>query len=164
MSKDIKIFNGCDHVIDNVMYEYNTCPRCYGYDFYYDIALDLNGRVITCEKDTKLQQEVLKIMNDEKRGNLFHLDWGNLLITSTIVGTKNLSITEQKIKMLVYETLQYLKNVQINNQILFNNMTEEEILEEITDIQVLSLGPMGYQINVTFKNVAGDIFRQEIII
>lgn len=164
MSKDIKIFNGCNHVVNEIKYEAGHCPRCFGYNYYYDISFDNCGNVITCNKDIKLQQEVLKIMNDEKRGNLFHPEWGNLLVDSTIVGTKNIDITQQKIKRIVYETIQYLKNIQINNQVLFNNMTEEEIIEDVSNIHVIPLGPVGYQIVVTFKNVAGKIFTQEIII
>lgn len=164
MSKDIKIFNGCDHIVNKEQYLPETCPRCFGYNYYYDIALDSKGHAITCNNEIKLQQEVLKIMNDRKFGNKFHLDWGNILVTSSIIGTKNLDITKQKIKMIVYEVLQYLKNVQINNQILFKNMTAEEILEEIVDIKVTVLGPVGYNIAVTFKNAVGEIFTQEIII
>ena len=43
MSKDLMIFNICDHNVDNVQYEENDCPLCHGTGVYYDFALDEKG-------------------------------------------------------------------------------------------------------------------------
>lgn len=162
MSKDIKMFNICDHVIKGEYYGNTHCPRCYGKNYYYDICFDKEGKAITASGGIKLQQEVLKIMNDKKGGNIFFPEWGNIIADDGIVGTKNIETTKQKIKMIIYETLQHLKNVQINNQVIFNNMTESEIIDEIDEISVISIPPLGYKIGVKFKNVIGEIYEQVI--
>ena len=163
MSKDVMLFTACNHIINNVHYEANLCPRCRGYSYYYDISFN-DGQVVTCEGDIKLQQEVLKIMNDMKNGNKFHTDWGNALINNSVIGSKNIKSIDQKIKIIIFETLQYLKNIQINNQILFKNMSENEIINNIQNITVQSMGISGYRVRVTFENSAGQIFTQEIIV
>lgn len=162
MSKDIKMFNVCDHIINGEYYGNTYCPRCYGKNYYYDMCFDNEGKIITASGDIKLQQEVLKIMNDKKGGNIFFPEWGNIIASGEVIGTKNLETTSQKLKMIIYETLQHLKNVQINNQLIFNNMMENEIIEEIDEISVISMPPLGYKIGVKFKNVVGEIYEQVI--
>ena len=167
MSTDVKVFNACNHVVDNVKYEYNRCPLCNGKSYYKDIAFDNSGKAVLCTGELKLQQEILKIMDDPKYGNKFHQEWGDLLIVNNshaMIGSKNVALTAQKIQIIIYETLIYLKNVQMNNQILFKNMSEEEIIDQITNIDVESYTPMGYRVKVTFSNTVGEIFTQEIIL
>jgi len=167
MSKDAMIFNGCDHVVNNNKYEANDCPLCLGRNYYQDITFNSSGYAITCTSEIKLQQEVLKIISDPKGGNVFHKEWGDLLATnsaSSIVGTKNVQVMSQKIKVIVFETLQYLKGVQMNNQALFKNMSSSEIIDQIVSIEISALGPMGYTINCTFSNGVGEIFTQQIMI
>lgn len=162
MSKDVKMFNICDHIINGEYYGNTCCPRCYGKNYYYDMCFDNEGKIVTASGSIKLQQEVLKIMNDKKEGNIFFPEWGNIIASGKIIGTKNLDTTSQKLKMIIYETLQYLKNVQINNQIIFNNMMENEIIEEIDEIRVISMPPLGYRIEVRFTNAVGEIYEQVI--
>lgn len=162
MSKDIKMFNLCDHMVEGEYYGNTYCPKCYGKNYYYDMCFDRDGKIITATGEIKLQQEVLKIINDKKGGNKFFPEWGNIIASGEIIGTKNLKNTGQKLQMIIYETLQYLKNVQINNQLLFNNMMENEIIEEIEEITITPIPPMGYQIGVKFKNVVGVIYEQVI--
>lgn len=165
MSIDVKLFNGCNHIIDGIKYQPDQCPKCNGKNFYYDMHFDISGKVVTCSSSVKLQQEVLKIMNDKKFGNKFHTQWGDMLINvvdSKFIGKKNLPSTSQKIQMIVYQTLQYLKKVQINNQIIFKNMSEEEIIKEIIDINVIPINNIGYNVSVTFSDCSGNIYTQHI--
>lgn len=165
MSKDVMIFNGCNHIVNDIKYVSNQCPLCFGRNYYKDIAFDTSGLAITCEGEIKLQQEVLKIMSDPKGGNIFHKDWGDLLATtgaSSVVGSKNTQVVAQKIKVIIFETLQYLKGIQFNNQVLFKNMSNNEIIDQITSIQISALGPMGYTVTVAFSNSAGQTFTQQI--
>lgn len=164
MSKDIKMFTACNHIVNGENYNYRECPRCYGVNYYYDLTFDNEGKVITTNGEIKLQQEVLKIMNDKKNGNMFFLDWGNPILTDQYIGGKNTHAMSERIKMAIYETLQHLKNVQINNQIIFNNMTEEEILEDIEEIEVKSIPPTGYVISIKFTNAMDTLYEQTIVL
>ena len=69
------VFNGCNHMINGTLYASNLCPKCRGKNYYKDIAFDNNGHAILCDKEIKLQQEVLKIVDDPKFGNKFHQLW-----------------------------------------------------------------------------------------
>lgn len=167
MSKDVKVFNGCNHIVNNVQYTSVTCPKCYGKNYYKDIAFDATGKAILCEGDIKFQQEVLKIMDDPKGGNKFHKEWGDLLIAKTskpVIGGKNLAVTSQKIQIIIYETMMYLKGVQINNQVLFKNMSPNEIIDQIISINIISYTALGYTIKITFSNKEGEIYTQQILL
>ena len=41
MSKDMMIFNLCDHMINGEKYNIEDCPLCKGKSYYYDIAFNL---------------------------------------------------------------------------------------------------------------------------
>ena len=110
MSKDMMIFNACNHKIDRVEYPALECPLCKGKGFYYDIAYDQRGRIVTCDNEIKLQQEILKILNDIKGGNLFHPNYGNniynigflfsFIISITSLSYINAFISKFNIKLL----------------------------------------------------------------
>ena len=161
MSKDMMIFNLCDHMINGEKYNIEDCPLCKGKSYYYDIAFNQKGEIETCEDSIKLQQEVLKILTDIKGGNRFFPNYGNELTKDTI-GKKKNSTTQQRIQIALYDTLQYLKNIQINNKILFGNMSDKEILEEISNVLVKSVGVDKYKILITFTNAHGETFTQAI--
>ena len=59
--------------------------------------------------------------------------------------------------------MQYLKNLQINDKILFNNMTDAELLNEIEGVDVLYSGPQSYIVSISFLNAEGKKFVQQII-
>ena len=167
MSKDVLVFNGCDHMINGTLYNSNLCPKCRGKNYYKDIAFDTNGHAILCEKEIKLQQEVLKILDDPKYGNKFHQEWGDPLIPygeNSTVGSKNTAVRRQKIQTALYDMLLYLQGIQSNAQVLFKNMEPEEIIEGIENIEVLQETPVGITIKVTFSNKEGEIFSQEIVV
>lgn len=159
MSKDMMIFNLCDHIIDGEKYTKEDCPLCLGKDYYYDIAFNEKGLVEMCEDEIKLQQEVLKILTDIKGGNRFFVNYGNPL-NKEMIGKKKNEATQQRIKIALYDTLQYLKNVQINNKILFNNMTNEEIIESIDNIIVKTTSNNTFKILISFNNASGTKFTQ----
>lgn len=163
MSKDMMIFNACSHNIDRVQYNAVECPLCGGKGYYYDIAYDQRGDIITCENEIKLQQEVLKILCDIKGGNKFHPNYGNEIHNSG-VGRKQNDEMKQRIQVMIYDALQYLRSIQINNKIIFNNMTDAELLDDIDEINVEAVAPMCYKISIKFKNANDVIFSQSMIL
>jgi hypothetical protein len=167
MSTDVKVFNACNHVINGVKHTSSSCPVCNGKSYYKDIAFDISGKVVLCTGELKLQQEILKIMDDPKFGNKFHQNWGDLLITAKgpkLIGSKNTEAAKQKIKIIIYETMMYLKTVQMNNQTLFKNMSDEEIIDQVISITVSDYTQLGYQVSVVFSNRVGQIFSQQIVL
>ena len=161
MSKDMMIFNLCDHVVNGEEYDVQDCPLCKGHGYYYDIAFNQKGEIELCENSIKLQQEVLKILTDIKGGNRFFPNYGNELTKDTI-GKKKNATTQQRIQIALYDTLQYLKNIQINNKILFGNMSDSEIIENIENIIVKSTNSNTYKILITFTSASGEFFTQAI--
>lgn len=163
MSKDIKMFVACDHYVNEIIYEWDKCPRCYGKGFYFDIYFNQSGEPELTTGSMKLQQEVLKILIEEKGSSIFNLEWGNELF-SRVIGTKNQSIMRTRIELIIRSTLNYLKSVQENENQLWNNMMEDEIINEIEHIEILPSGLDGYHIKVKLMNSAEEIITQGIII
>ena len=162
MGQDIKFFCACDHVVDNVVYRSDSCPRCYGNGYYLDVHIDNVGNAVLTTGEIKLQQEMLKIILDEKYKNLFHPQWGSEL--SGRVGTKNVNINKVKIEIMVRKALEYLKGVQMEQNALYQNLNPDEILDEIVDVIVSDIGRTGYSIKVTVSNAVKEIYTQTLYI
>ena len=77
MSYDVQMFVLCNHYVDEVLHESQSCPRCYGRDFYFDIHFDDMGQAVLAGGTLKLQQELMKISIEEKGSNPFHALWGS---------------------------------------------------------------------------------------
>ena len=108
MSTDVKVFNACNHVVNGERYTQDTCPLCRGKSYYKDIAFDNSGKAVLCTGEIKLQQEVLKIMDDPKGGNKFHPNWGDELIANhshAYLGSKNLPLVSSPYLVLLYSCL-----------------------------------------------------------
>lgn len=163
MSTDVQFFGACNHIVNKKQYLLDLCPRCYGKGYYVDIFFDLNGQTVLTTDSIKLQQEILKIMIDEKYSNIFHPDWGSEMNTM-FVGTKNLSINATKLEVIIKNALKYLKNIQISENAKWKNMTELEILNEVEYVEITPLGQTGYYVEVILSNSVGEIFTQSIIL
>lgn len=162
MSKDVKLFNGCNHIVNNTQYEAQLCPKCYGKGYYFDIYFDLNGQTVTTTKSIKLQQEMLKVIIDQKYTNDFHVNWGSEL--QGLIGKKKLSNIIPKLEMAIRNALIHLKSTQESNNNDFNNMNDSEILDVINYIEILPLGATGYKVNVYVTNKIGEIIEEQFIL
>jgi hypothetical protein len=160
MSKDVKLIVACNHIVNGKTYESDRCPKCYGKGYYYDIYFDGFGQPSIAEGNIKLQQEMLKIIIDHKYHNQFHKLWGSDV--NSMIGSKNININKSKLELIIRDTLQHLRNVQISEQIKYNNITDEEILDKILYINIMPLGPTGYNIEVIISNDLGQTFVQTI--
>lgn len=163
MSRDVKMFTACNHFVNDVYYESQICPRCYGKGFYFDIYLDTTGSPILSESSSKLQQEVLKIMIENKGDNQFHSEWG-LDVNDRLVGNKNMAFMTTKIELLIRQTLQYLQRVQSGENAVWDNMSQEETLSSIDSIEVLPVGKTGYQVKIKVTNISGQTIVQSLIL
>ena len=160
MSEDIKIFNACSHVVDGKQYEAAFCPRCYNNGYYYDICFDNKGRTVTATASIKLQQEMLKVLLDEKYKNPFHISCGSEVYT--MPGHKNLAITKSKLEMVIRQALERLKTLQTFEYKNTGNITPEEILDQIEYIEISRLGPTGWQVYILVSNKVGEVYAQTI--
>lgn len=160
MSRDVKYFNYCDHIINGTAYEQSQCARCSGKGYYLDISFDINGHAILSAGNIKLQQEMLKVILDKKHKNPFQPLWGSRV--HSLVGSKSLSMNKAKLEMIVREALTYLRAIQMNENQKWLNMDEDEILQSIESIEIFQLIPTGYDIRVTISNEQGDEFIQSI--
>ncbi|AEO93447.1 gp187 [Bacillus phage G] len=140
----------------------STCPKCLGKGYYYDIYFDKAGKAITATKSQKLLQECLKVLVDEKLGNKFHPNWGCDI--EQRIGTKNMgsSIEMLKVELSVRDAVERLRKLQMNNQIMYGNMNEEEIIDTIESIDVTKDGPTGYNIDIEVVSVMGEVITYNI--
>lgn len=155
MSKDVRMFVACTHIIDGIVYEEDRCPRCYGKNYYFDIYFDKEGQAILSEGTLKLQQELLKVTIEEKGTNLFFEQWGNE-VRERMIGSKNLPNSKTKIEMLIRDCLDHLKGVQIGNQNLYQNMDNEEIIARIDSVDVIQTSQIGYEVQIVVTSQAGE--------
>lgn len=156
MSEDIKLFKACDHYVNKKQYEAERCVRCYGKGYYYDIHFNSNsGKIQMTTGSLKLQQSIIKIILDEMKSNPFHLKWGSEI--RNLVGTKNVKINKTKLELMIRTSLEHLKDIQTNQNLLYKNLSSDEILKEVTSIKIDLIGQTGYDITVTISNVVNEI-------
>jgi hypothetical protein len=158
MSKDVRLFCICDHIVSDTHYDPDHCPRCYGKGYYYDIYFDHTGKAVLAENGIKLKQEILKVLLDEKGSNVFHPKWGSRVFD--LIGTKNLNINAAKLELMVKTALERLKNLQYNEHKKYKHMSQQEILNKVESIVAIPLSVTGFRIKVVISNENGENFAQ----
>ena len=161
MSVDARIFTQCDHYTGGKQYIVERCPKCGGKGYYYDITYDLQGHANLITGTMKLQQEMLKIINDVKGNNPFYLRWGCEL--HGLIGTKQDKLTGSKLQLMVRMSLEYLRHLQLAQQEEYKNMSNDEILLGVESMDVKNY-LVGYDIDVTIKNTSNEILNQSILL
>jgi hypothetical protein len=161
MSKDVKIFNACNHIIDKKIYESETCPRCYGKGYYYDIHFNRLGDAVLINGPLKLQQEMVKILLDKKNGNEFHKNWGSQV--DQMIGSKNININKSKLEVMIRKSLDYLKNLQVEEFLRNNELTSEEILDKILFVNIMPINKTEYNVEVIISNSAKEMLSQTFV-
>lgn len=143
-----------------------ACPRCYGKGYYFDIFFDSDGKAVLASRSKKLFQECLKILIEDKLSNKFHPDWGCDI--EKRIGTKNRKdIDKFKVELSVRDAIEHLRSLQLNNQFLYKNMYDDEIVESISSITVSSItvesdGPTGFNVHVEVVSKAGDVITYNV--
>lgn len=161
MSVDVKLFNMCDHYTGNKQYKPELCPKCGGKGYYYDIFFDQAGKPQLTTGSIKLQQEMLKMINDIKGDNVFFPRWGSEL--HNLVGQKITKTPGIKAKWMVVQCLEYLRTLQLVANKQFENLTDDEILLGIEQINLTNF-VTGYNIDVTISNISNEILEQSILL
>lgn len=161
MSIDAKIFTPCDHYTGGKQYIVDRCPKCLGKGYYYDIEFDLQGQAKLITGTQKLQQEVLKIINDERGNNLYFSRWGSEI--HNLIGSKQDRLTNSRLQIMVRMSLEYLQLLQQSAQTEYENFSSDEILLGVENIEMQSY-VVGYDMKVTLKNKSNDILEQTILL
>ena len=161
MSTDVKYFCMCDHYANHKQYNYDMCPKCQGRGYYYDITFDASGNPVLATGTIKLQQEMLKIINDVRGNNQYFERWGSTI--HDIIGTKATNMPKTKCEMAIRFALEYLRLLQLMENEDYKNMADNEILLDVQSVQVDQYD-RGYDFHVTIKNQEEEILDQSIYI
>lgn len=128
--------------------------------FYFDVYFDDNGQVVTTSESSKLTQELLKIILEDKGSNLFHKNWG--CDVRQRIGTKKTPANALKVELSVRNAVQFLQNLQESSQATLKNMLPSEIIATINSVTVTDDGPDGYRVTVSVTSQAGDIITHTV--
>ena len=137
MSVDVKYFTICNHIVDKKTYKQALCPRCRGVGYYLDIMFDTAGQVVTTDGEIKLQQEMLKVLLDEKGSDLFYPYWGSEI--NSFLGHKKNLVIKSRLEMTIRNAIERLKSIQAVASATDPTMTDSEIIHEIQDVQLEDL-------------------------
>ena len=161
MSIDAEIFTMCDHYTGGKQYIPEKCPKCFGKGYYYDISYDLQGHAKVVTGTIKLQQEMLKIINDVKGNNIFFERWGSEL--HGLIGSKKSLLTNSKLQMMIITSFDYLQMLQRQQDVTYKNMSQDEILLGVQNIEIADY-TVGFDVSVTIENESNDILSQTILL
>ena len=146
---DLKLKHDCNHVLSSGTYTLNTCSRCLGNGYYYDIKLSPDGYFITTDKVNKLRQELEKITLTES--NPFHSDYGINL--QSRVGQVPIDGLKAIIESDLRNAVAKLKNLQEVN-IGINIFSPDELIAYIDSVIVTESGQTGlvFTVNIVTKS------------
>lgn len=160
MSVDVKYFTVCDHIVNGKVYRPDMCIKCLGKNYYLDLSFDKKGFAVTTNGAIKLQQEMLKVLLDEKYSDLFHPNWGSEI--HTLIGHKKVAITKSRLEMMVRRAIEYLKALQENEAKSNTAITDDEIVGKIEWIALEPISVTGWNVYVSMSNRVNEIYSQTI--
>lgn len=148
--------------IPQYIFDATLCPRCYGKGYYLDIPLNEAGQALLIDSTGKLEQQVLKILTDPKGSNIFHPRWGND-VSEKLLGHKNTSYAANRLRFLIVNALEYLKQVQLDSQARWNNMSADEIIYTINYVNVIPSSLTGYSVIIDLTSAAGTSITHNLV-
>ena len=153
--REPKLRQICNHVLSSGTYTLNTCSRCLGNGYYYDININEHGTVDQVYGVDKLGQDLEKITLTQVGENKFHLAYGTILteVHGELTTSTQESLLRQSIIEAVYR-LKMLQQLEIENGQTF---TPEELIDRIDKINFYNTSDprqLGYRVFVV--TVAGN--------
>jgi hypothetical protein len=98
----------------------------------------------------------MKISIEDKGSNPFHPSWGSE-VRKMLLGLKNTNITQQKIEIFTRNFLEYLRSIQESNQLINKNMSPEEIVSSIENIEVVVTSQVSCEVRVLIRSKANEL-------
>jgi len=145
----------CNHNLSGVQYTLNTCPRCLGNGYYFDIKFDAGGLVPQVWDENKLIQELEKITLTDS--NPFHPEYGaNLKQRIGQVNVEELkAIIQRDLLTTVYNLIKYQKAEASKSPGYFSvyELIDSVDKIEITDLSATELIFAVYVITIHGKEV-----------
>lgn len=136
--REPQLKHNCNHYLSGVQYTLDTCSRCLGNGYYYDIKFSPNGDIITVNEKEKLLQELVKIALTSKGTNPFHNEYGSTLSDS--VGLlQEKDFQETKLKQSIIEAVLRLKYLQRDYVRQGYKLSLEELIDRIYEIEVYEI-------------------------
>ena len=160
MSMDVQFLTLCDHLVSDKQYRPDMCPRCLGKGYYLDIVFDYGGAAVVTGGGIKLQQEVIKVLLDERGSDLFFPKWGSEI--HDFIGKKKSTVTKSRLEMAVRRAIEYLKQVQEYEAEGNSSMTDAEIIQNIEYVYLEPLSVTAWKVTVGVSNVANEYYEYSI--
>jgi len=148
---DVKLKHICNHQIHGVQYRLNTCPRCLGEGYYYDIKFNALGKPETVSLEDKLSQALEKIVLTNN--NVFHPE--------VAAGVKErLGFLLENAKPLIRnDILEGIRTLQ-NEQKKVSGLSSRARIVSITGIEVTEIATSHLYYKVTVTTASGE--RQQL--
>jgi len=145
----------CTHYLPNRgQFTLNTCPRCLGKGFYYDIQFDAGGLVPQVWDETKLGQELEKITITDF--NPFHPEYGaNLKARVGQVSVDELKpIIKADLLNSIYTLIKYQKR-EANKGIGDGYFSPRELIDRVDKIEITEISTTELNFAVYVVTVEG---------
>jgi len=145
----------CTHYLPNRgQFTLNTCPRCLGTGFYYDLQFDAGGLVPQVWDETKLAQELEKITITDF--NPFHPEYGaNLKKRVGQVPIDDLKpIIKTDLLNSIFNLMKYQKR-EANKGVGDGYFSPRELIDEVLKIEINNLSPTELNFSVYVLTVEG---------
>jgi len=155
---DVKLEHICDHNLPSGKFKLNTCPRCLGKGFYYDLKFSPLGDVFTVKEVEKLLQELVKITITSKGSNPFHADYGSYVVDS-VGALQTEGFRETKLKQSIMDAVLRLRYLQREGIERGYKFSLKELIDKIESIEFYEVEGNPTQLNFKVKvtNVEGSI-------
>lgn len=153
---DVKLKHTCDHNLPSGKYNLNSCPRCLGKGYYFDIKFSPRGDVLTVSEIEKLLQELVKITLTSKGGNFFHDEYGSHVSDSIgMVQSKN--FREARLKQSIIDAVLRLRYLQRDGIEKGYRFSLKELIDKISKIEIYEIenNPTQLGFKVTVQTVEG---------
>lgn len=157
MLLDAKLKHVCNHNLPSGKYTLNTCPRCLGEGFYFDIKFSPGGDVITLNEEEKLLQELVKITLTSKGNNPFHKEYGSV-VSDSIGMLQEKGFREAKLKQSIIEAVLRLKYLQRERIKMGYRFSLKELIDKIDKIEIYEIesNPTWLGFKVQILTVEGE--------
>lgn len=104
---DILVRIPCDHMAGEplVGYTIGSCPKCFGTGYIGEVKFDGSGNLESIYNQNSLEQQVLKILKENKRSTGYGFDYS--LLKNVIDSTTTIAVYREIIRCISYlSTLQ----------------------------------------------------------
>ena len=136
--REPQLKHSCNHYLSGVQYTLDTCSRCLGKGYYFDIKFDAGGLIPQVWDEVKLMQELEKITLTDS--NPFHPEYGaNLKQRIGQVNVEELkAIIQRDLLTTVYNLIKYQKAEASKSPGYFSSY---ELIDRVDKIEITDLSP-----------------------